>query len=223
MSAATGLVGFVTSPQWVAWRNEMRNGKITKVPYCSATRQAEADDASTWLPHDQAVLIADAIVNGSGGGIGIELGQCGEAWIAGVDFDSCCPTVAGIVEPWAATVIERLNSYTEVSPSQTGVKAFSSSTPPTWPSCGASWATNTAASSRAQRQRSSSKHRVIPQPPIFHGDLGWLCRCSSRSSRRPLRGSTLANRRGRPAFSGTNVSTTTPTATLEPKIPSLAD
>ncbi len=124
MSAATGLVDFVTSPHWVAWRNEMRNGKITKVPYCSATRQAEADDASTWLPHDQAVLIAEAIVNGSGGGIGIELGQCGEAWIAGVDLDTCRDPVSGIVEPWAVAVIERLNSYTEVSPSQTGVKAF---------------------------------------------------------------------------------------------------
>lgn len=38
------LVDFVTVPQWVAWRNEMRNGQLTKVPYCSATRQAEADD-----------------------------------------------------------------------------------------------------------------------------------------------------------------------------------
>ena len=118
------LVDFVTVPQWVAWRNEMRNGKITKVPYCSATRQAEADDASTWLPHDQAVLIADAVVNSSGGGIGIELGQCGEAWIAGVDLDSCRDPVSGIVEAWASAVIDRLGSYTEVSPSETGVKVF---------------------------------------------------------------------------------------------------
>jgi hypothetical protein len=118
------LVDFVTVPQWVAWRNEMRNGKITKVPYCSATRQAEADDASTWLPHDQAVLISEAIVNGSGGGIGIELGQCGKAWIAGIDLDTCRNPVSGTIEPWASAVIDRLNSYAEVSPSETGVKAF---------------------------------------------------------------------------------------------------
>ena len=118
------LVDFVTVPQWVAWRNEMRNGQLTKVPYCSATRQAEADDTSTWLPHDQAVLIADAVVNGSGGGIGIELGHCGDVWIAGVDLDTCRDPVTGIIEPWAATVIERLNSYAEVSPSQSGVKQF---------------------------------------------------------------------------------------------------
>ncbi len=102
----------------------MRNGKITKVPYCSATRLAEVDDPSTWLPHDQAVLIADAVVNGSGGGIGIAFGQCGEAWIAGVDLDSCRDPVSGIVEPWASAVIDRLGSYTEVSPSETGVKVF---------------------------------------------------------------------------------------------------
>jgi AAA domain len=125
MSAkVAALVDFVTVPQWVAWRNEMRNGQWTKVPYCSATRQAEADDASTWLPHDQAALIADVIVNGSGGGIGIELGQCGERWIIGVDLDTCRDPVTGIIEPWAATVIERLNSYAEVSPSETGVKQF---------------------------------------------------------------------------------------------------
>jgi putative DNA primase/helicase len=120
----SSLVDFVTSPQWVAWRNEMRDGKLAKVPYCAPNRQAEADDASTWLPHDQAVVISDAIVNGSGGGIGIELGQCGEAWIAGIDLDTCRDPVSGIVEPWATEVIERLNSYAEVSPSQTGVKQF---------------------------------------------------------------------------------------------------
>jgi AAA domain len=102
----------------------MRDGRITKVPYYAPNRQAEADDASTWLPHDQAALIADTVVNGSGGGIGIELGHCGDAWIAGVDLDSCRNPVSGIVEPWASEVIDRLASYAEVSPSQTGVKQF---------------------------------------------------------------------------------------------------
>jgi hypothetical protein len=120
----SGLADFVTSPQWVAWRNEKRGDERTKVPYIAPGRMAEADNAATWLPHDQAVLIADAIVNGSGGGIGIELGQCGEAWIAGVDLDSCRDLVSGIVEPWATEVIKRLDSYAEVSPSRTGVKQF---------------------------------------------------------------------------------------------------
>ena len=141
------LVDFVTVPQWVAWRNEMRNGQLTKVPYCSATRQAEADDTSTWLPHDQAVLIADAVVNGSGGGIGIELGHCGDVWIAGVDLDTCRDPVTGIIEPWAATVIERLNSYALVAPAKAASSSSFSSIPPTCPRCDASWAPHTAASS----------------------------------------------------------------------------
>ena len=120
----TVLVDFATAPRWVAWRNEMRDGKIRKVPYYAPNRQAEADDASTWLPHDQAALIADTVVNGSGGGIGIELGHCGDVWIAGVDLDSCRNPVSGIVEPWASEIIDRLDSYAEVSPSQTGVKQF---------------------------------------------------------------------------------------------------
>jgi Protein of unknown function (DUF3987) len=122
MSAA--LVDFVTAPQWVAWRNEMREGKLTKVPYFAPGRQAEANDPSTWLPHDQAVLISDAIVNGDGGGIGIELGQCGKVWLIGTDLDTCRDPVSGTIDSWATEVIERLDSYAEVSPSETGVKVF---------------------------------------------------------------------------------------------------
>jgi primase-polymerase (primpol)-like protein len=66
------LVDLVISPQWVAWRDEPRDGKTTKVPYFTAERLAKADDPATWLPHDQAVLVSAAI----GGGIGIELGPC---------------------------------------------------------------------------------------------------------------------------------------------------
>jgi putative DNA primase/helicase len=123
MSAAA-LVDFVAAPQWVAWRNEKRDGKLTKVPYFAPDRQAEADNPATWLPHDQAALISDAIVNGSGGGIGIELGPCGEYWIIGIDLDSCRDIVSGAIAPWAGEVIERLDSYAEVSPSETGVKVF---------------------------------------------------------------------------------------------------
>jgi hypothetical protein len=48
------LVDFVTVPQWVAWRNEMRNGQLTKVPYCSATATSprKPDRGSEREPHE---------------------------------------------------------------------------------------------------------------------------------------------------------------------------
>jgi hypothetical protein len=43
--------------------------------------------------------------------------------IGGVDLDTCrMPDVS--IEPWASEIIERFTSYTEISPSSTGVKVF---------------------------------------------------------------------------------------------------
>ena len=116
------LSSLIEDPVWVAWRNEVREeGKPpTKVPYCAPDRKAEANDPTTWMPHDRAVRLADMI----GGGIGIELGQQGEYWLAGVDFDTCRDPARGEIAPWAQAALERLDTYTEVSPSGFGVKAF---------------------------------------------------------------------------------------------------
>jgi putative DNA primase/helicase len=118
------LADLADVPQWVAWRNEERGGKTTKVPYFAQGRKAEADDPSTWLVHDDAVMVAQTIVNGTGGGVGIELGQCGEYWLAGVDFDSCRDANTGEITPWAQAVMNRIDTYVEISPSGTGVKAY---------------------------------------------------------------------------------------------------
>jgi putative DNA primase/helicase len=118
------LVNFINEPQWVAWRNEKRKGKFTKVPYVAPRLRAEADDSTTWLTHDRAAELAAIIISGSGGGIGIELGSCGEVWLAGIDLDTCRDPCTGLIEPWAMSVLDRLDTYAEVSPSGTGVKAF---------------------------------------------------------------------------------------------------
>ena len=118
------LADFVTEPQWVAWRNEDRDGKQTKVPYVARDRRAEADDRTNWLTHDKAAALAEIIINGGGGGIGIELGKCRNVWLAGIDFDTCRDPATGHIEPWAQEVLDRLGTYSEVSPSGTGIKAF---------------------------------------------------------------------------------------------------
>jgi len=63
--------------RWVAWRNELRGSKLTKVPYAPDGRKARADDPSTWGSRTAAARVARSIVNGLGGGIGIQLGHLG--------------------------------------------------------------------------------------------------------------------------------------------------
>jgi hypothetical protein len=118
------LADLAACPQWVAWRNEQRGDDITKVPYTATNRLAEADNPETWIPHDKAAALAEIIINGAGGGVGIELGQCGDLWIVGIDLDTCRDPLSGQIEPWALEIIDRFASYAEVSPSRTGVKVF---------------------------------------------------------------------------------------------------
>src|SRR5689334_22626596 len=43
-------------PQWVCWRKEGRQGKLTKVPYSAATgKRAQSDNPATWASYAQAV------------------------------------------------------------------------------------------------------------------------------------------------------------------------
>jgi hypothetical protein len=72
------LIDFASERQWVGWRNEERGGKPTKVPYVAAGRQAEADDPTTWLTHDSAAAVAEDMSVEWAGGVGIELGRCGD-------------------------------------------------------------------------------------------------------------------------------------------------
>jgi hypothetical protein len=190
------LSDLIERPQWVAWRNEKRINKgrerLTKVPYAAPGVKAESDNPSMWLPHDRAAAVAEAIVNGLGGGIGIMIGRCaagatenlpfthfwrsqekdypctptgledraadgriyaevktprydsehqdevhvhfvpkdelvaarGEYWIVGIDLDTCRDPATGQIEPWAQAVIDRIPTYAEISPSQTGVKLY---------------------------------------------------------------------------------------------------
>jgi hypothetical protein len=110
--------------RWVAWRNEQRGKRLTKIPYGVAGKPAKADDPSTWLMRADAEALHHRIANGQLGGIGCELGAYTEDFaIGGVDLDTC-RAADGRIEPWAQEVIDRFGSYAEISPSETGAKIF---------------------------------------------------------------------------------------------------
>jgi putative DNA primase/helicase len=113
-------------PVWVAWRNEPRGDKLTKVPYSPHSGgAAKSDDPATWGAQAEAAARVKKIVNGLGGGIGVMLGIACDARTAlgGIDLDTC-RDAEGQLANWAVDVIARFNSYTEISPSGDGVKVF---------------------------------------------------------------------------------------------------
>ncbi len=104
-------------PQWVLWRRETVNGRPTKVPYKAASPSAKASttDAGTWSSYETAVAAASF---GGSDGIGFVFSDADP--LAGVDLDHVIDEKGGI-EPKAASIIEKLDSYTEVSPGARGV------------------------------------------------------------------------------------------------------
>ncbi len=103
--------------QWVCWRAEERNGKQTKVPYSPASgSRARSDNPASWG------MIAEAREAARREGYnGIGFVFTADDPFCGVDLDGCLDPETGEVEPWAAEIVEDLGSYTELSPSGTGL------------------------------------------------------------------------------------------------------
>lgn len=102
--------------QWICWREEDRNGKTTKVPVDPSTGGfASATDESTWASFDAAIKHATA---GEAAGVGYVFDADGP--FVGVDLDDCRDPETGRPSSRAKSVVNQLESYTEVSPSGTG-------------------------------------------------------------------------------------------------------
>src|SRR5215212_6167192 len=103
--------------QWLCWRTEERDGKPTKVPYDPSTgEKAESTNPKTWTSYEKAVSLCK-----KHGYDGIGFVFTAEDELCGVDLDKCLDPETGEIESWAWTIIEELDSYTEISPSGTGL------------------------------------------------------------------------------------------------------
>ena len=102
--------------QWLLWKLEKRDGRMTKVPYQPNGRHADVTAPRTWNTFDVCVR---ALQNGRFSGIGFVFTK-GAASYAGVDLDKCRDPQSGVTERWAIQIIKELGSYTELSQSKTG-------------------------------------------------------------------------------------------------------
>src|SRR5215471_11091232 len=104
-------------PQWVVWKYEDHGKpKRDKIPYDSHTGlRAKSNDPQTWSTFAEALAAYQC-----GGFDGVGFVFAGGGGIVGVDLDGCRDPETGLLEPWAGEIVERVDSYTEASPSDTG-------------------------------------------------------------------------------------------------------
>ena len=115
------LVDVQRSPRALVWNYETRHGRQTKVPYMAhrPADHAAVDDPNTWAPFSVAVKTYE---DGKADGVGIVLGgTTGDQTLTGIDVDKCRDPGNSRIEPDAQTIIDEIDSYTEISPSGTGV------------------------------------------------------------------------------------------------------
>lgn len=111
--------------QWVVWRAVVRHGKLTKVPFTARGGTASTTSPSTWSSFEE---VWRAYRDGSYEGIGYVFIAADP--FAGIDLDKCRDATTGALEPWANEIVQKLGSYTEVSPSGTGLHVIVQATLP---------------------------------------------------------------------------------------------
>lgn len=107
-------------PQWVLWKYVPDDkGLPQKVPFSVDGGYASSTNPETWAPFE---YVADCYERGGYEGIGFVFATGGDR--TGIDLDGCRNPETGAIEQWGHDIVERFNTYTEVSPSGTGVKMF---------------------------------------------------------------------------------------------------
>ena len=113
------LKGF---PRWAPWRAEwnQKRGKWDKIPHRADRPEygISTNKPEQWSPFAVALATLGRMPGKFAG-----LGYCltGAHGVVGVDLDKCV-SKGGVIEPWAAEIVARLDSYTEISPSGTGLR-----------------------------------------------------------------------------------------------------
>lgn len=107
-----------TIPQWICYEIKQGNdGKKKKIPRSPKGGYGKSNDPSTWTSFSEAVEACKK--HHWFAGIGFVFNKSG---IVGIDLDHVIKN--GNLEAWAQTIVNKLDSYTEYSPSGEGLHIF---------------------------------------------------------------------------------------------------
>ena len=112
--------------QWVCWRGEWSGEKLNKPPKQPTGNAASSTDERTWSPFDHALCAARKRKRYGLGLAGLE-----RTPYTGIDIDGCIKD--GEVDPKAQEIVDHFDSYTEITPSLTGLRIWvEAEKAPTW-------------------------------------------------------------------------------------------
>lgn len=118
------LPEFAERDQWVSYKlgsTIKKNGKRDKFPKYARNKQlldAKSNDPLTWMSIDEAIYCSSKF---NLDGIGFEFSS-NDPFVA-IDLDKC-RNEQGATEDWALELITKFASFTEISPSETGLHIF---------------------------------------------------------------------------------------------------
>lgn len=118
----------VRLPQWVAWKYvpDPDRPKPRKIPVTPRTgANASSTDPDTWGVFEEAAIRATA---SRMAGVGFVFSERDP--YCGIDLDGCVSDGGRTVNDFASTLIDQMSSYTELSPSGTGVHIIVKATLP---------------------------------------------------------------------------------------------
>lgn len=105
--------------RWVCWRYELVDGRVAKVPKNPRSlNNAASNRPATWGSLDAALTRYDG--NETLSGIGYNQHSSD---VAGIDLDGVIDDDGNLL-PWAADIVSRFATYTEISPSGHGIRMF---------------------------------------------------------------------------------------------------
>lgn len=115
IASATYHPDLTALDQWVCWRYETVNDKLTKIPYNARTGgKASSTSPNTWVSFDRAnheKLKYD--------GIGFVFSETDD--FTGIDLDHCRDAASGRIDDWAQQILDDVGGYAEESPSGSGI------------------------------------------------------------------------------------------------------
>jgi hypothetical protein len=108
-------------PQWLSWRlQKNKDGKPTKVPYVANNgRHASATDPQTWTSYAKA---SAAYKKAGHDGLGFVV--TADDPYCGIDLDHCRDPKTGVIADRALELLGHFHSYTEITPSETGIRIW---------------------------------------------------------------------------------------------------